>query len=351
MQPAESVPTNGRPPWRREEAAARFEIERLRAIRTRQAAAIEQLTEDVAMFRHAVIALGVRHADSRRDGGDELFGGPVRLDNPSNVERVVDGAAHSPAQPISPPPEDGRVAPGPDGNRPSAGLVEWQGRSDDDRRDAQADLRDRTAAIRDGIAERRDADLAATSDERIRAAVEAAAEDRRHAAADRIHARADRARARRDRLSSDHDELTGALTRGTGMRSVEHEIARAKRTGEPLALAFVDVDGLKAVNDTQGHAVGDTLLRNVVTALRSGLREADLVVRYVGDEFLCVLPGATRDDAADRLELSEGVLAGFATNSLSVGLTEYRAGDDASTLVARADRALYADRGQPLNVR
>jgi diguanylate cyclase (GGDEF)-like protein len=316
MQPAESVPTNGRPPWRREDAAARFELERLRAIRARQAAAIERLTEDVAMFRRAVIALGVRHADSRRDGGYGLFGGPVRLDNPSNVERVVDGATYSPA-----------------------------------RRDAQADLRDRTAAIRDGIAERRDADLADTSDERIRAAVEAAAEDRRHAAADRIHARADRARARRDRLSSDHDELTGALTRGTGLRSVEHEIARARRTGEPLALAFVDVDGLKAVNDTQGHAVGDTLLRNVVTALRSGLREADLVVRYGGDEFLCVLPGATRDDAADRLELSEGLLAGFATTSLSVGLTEYRAGDDASTLVARADRALYAERGQPLSVR
>jgi diguanylate cyclase (GGDEF)-like protein len=304
MQPAELVPTNGRPPSRHEEAAARLEIERLRAIRARQAAAIERLTEDVAMFRRAVMALGIRHADSRRDGGDRLFEEPVRLNNPSDAER----------------------------------------------RDGQADLRDRTAAIRDDIAERRDADLADTSDEPLRGAVESAAEDRRHAAADRMHARADRARARRDRLSADHDELTGALTRATGMRSVEHEIARAKRTGEPLTLAFVDVDGLKTVNDTQGHAVGDTLLRNVVTALRSGLRETDLIVRYGGDEFLCVLPGATRDAAAGRLELSEGVLAAFATNSLSVGLTDYRAGDDAATLVARADDALYTERGQPLNV-
>jgi len=135
--------------------------------------------------------------------------------------------------------------------------------------------------------------LADTGDARIREAVEAAAEDRRHAAADRIHARADRARARRDRLSADHDELTGALARGTGMRSVVHEIARANRSAEPLTLAFVDVDGLKTVNDTQGHAVGDTLLRNVVTARRSGLRETDLIVRYGGDECLCVLPGAT----------------------------------------------------------
>jgi diguanylate cyclase (GGDEF)-like protein len=322
MQPAESVPTNGRPPSWHEEAAARLEIERLRAIRSRQAAAIEQLTEDVAMFRRAVIALGIRHADAR-DRGDELSEEPVRLDNLSNVERVVDGA------------------------RPVAS----QGPSDVDRRDRQADFRDRTAAIRDDIAERRDADLADTSDEPLRGAVESAAEDRRHAAADRIHARANRTRARRDRLSADHDELTGALTRGTGMRSVEYEIARAKRTGEPLTLAFVDVDGLKAVNDTQGHAVGDALLRNVVTALRSGLRETDLIVRCGGDEFLCVLPGATRDAAADRLELSEAVLAAFATNSLSVGLTEYRAGDDAATLVARADDALYTERGQPLDVR
>ena len=77
------------------------------------------------------------------------------------------------------------------------------------------------------------------------------------------------------------------------MRSVVHEIARANRSAEPLTLAFVDVDGLKTVNDTQGHAVGDTLLRNVVTARRSGLRETDLIVRYGGDECLCVLPGAT----------------------------------------------------------
>ena len=139
MQPAESVPTNGRPPARHEEAAARLEIERLRAIRARQAAAIEQLTEDVAMFRRAAIALGIRRAGAR-DHGDELFVEPVRLDNLSNVERVVDGA------------------------RP----VVSQGPSDADRRDGQADLRDRTAAIRDDIAERREADLADMSDERLR---------------------------------------------------------------------------------------------------------------------------------------------------------------------------------------
>ena len=86
----------------------------------------------------------------------------------------------------------------------------------------------------------------------------------------------------------------------------------------------------------------------MVEALRSGLRESDLIVRYGGDEFLCALAGATKNNAAKRLEVSEGVLAGFASGSLSVGLAELRTGEDAAALIARADRALYAARGQPL---
>jgi diguanylate cyclase (GGDEF)-like protein len=108
-------------------------------------------------------------------------------------------------------------------------------------------------------------------------------------------------------------------------------------------------DSLNRVNDAQGHAAGDTLLRNVVEALRSGLRESDLIVRYGGDEFVCALAGATEHNAATRLEVSEGVLAGFASGSLCVGLAELRAGEDAAALISGADRARYAARGRLLN--
>jgi diguanylate cyclase (GGDEF)-like protein len=211
-----------------------------------------------------------------------------------------------------------------------------------------AEARDRAAAIRDRVAVRRDAELGSRQGGRIREALGAAAEDRRDAAADRKHAAADRARAHNDRVDADHDQLTGAMARGSGVRGIEREIARTRRTGEPLTLAFVDVDRLKRVNDGQGHAAGDALLRDVVTALRSGLRAADLIVRYGGDEFLCALPGAGKRNAAERLEVSEGVLAGFASGSLSVGLAELRAGEDAAALISRADRALYAARGRLL---
>ena len=76
------------------------------------------------------------------------------------------------------------------------------------------------------------------------------------------------------------------------------DLARARRAQQPLLVAFVDVDGLKAVNDEYGHAAGDTLLRAVVTALSSMLRPYDVVIRYGGDEFICVLC----DEVASNIE-------------------------------------------------
>ena len=69
-----------------------------------------------------------------------------------------------------------------------------------------------------------------------------------------------------------------------------NELERAKRTASPLAIAYVDVVGLKAVNDTMGHAAGDTLLKHVVAHLTAHLRPYDLIIRLGGDEFLCAMP-------------------------------------------------------------
>ena len=95
--------------------------------------------------------------------------------------------------------------------------------------------------------------------------------------------------------------------------------------GSSLAAAFVDVDKLKAVNDSRGHAAGDRLLIEVVEALRSNLRPYDLVIRCGGDEFVCVMSGLAAATAAERLGLVNGMLAaGPEHGSITVGVTQRR---------------------------
>jgi predicted signal transduction protein with EAL and GGDEF domain len=110
--------------------------------------------------------------------------------------------------------------------------------------------------------------------------------DRLAAANDRRQAALERQAAARERALADYDELSGALRRGAGLLALQHEIDRCPSTGEPLVLGFLDVDGLKSVNDTQGHAAGDSLLRHVVGSLRASLRSYDIVVRFGGGRVL-----------------------------------------------------------------
>ena len=231
-----------------------------------------------------------------------------------------------------------------DDNAPGGQFVASGSGSHFGDRDRAALGRDEAAEARDRAADRRDQALARRGDDLVREVVALAATDRRRAAADRRHAAEDRGRARLDRVTADRDELTGAMGRGAGLRALERELARARRSGEPLTLAFVDVDGVKKVNDTQGHAAGDELLRSVVVVLRAGLRVSDLIIRYGGDEFLCALPGASVPEAARRLDRSAGVLANVASRSVTVGLAELRPDEDVASLIARADGALYAKR-------
>jgi diguanylate cyclase (GGDEF)-like protein len=136
------------------------------------------------------------------------------------------------------------------------------------------------------------------------------------------------------------DDLTGALRRGAGISAIDREVARARRHKSALALAFVDIDGLKAVNDRRGHAAGDRLIRGLAEALKQGLRDQDLLVRYGGDEFVCVLPDTPA--AAGDAKLSEiRKAAAKAGIRFSVGLAELERSDDVVSLLARADRQLY----------
>jgi diguanylate cyclase (GGDEF)-like protein len=217
-----------------------------------------------------------------------------------------------------------------------------------DERDLAAQRRDRAADERDRVAERRDradrrsspGDSAQAADDRRRAA-----HDRRLASHDRRRARNDRRQAGRDRHQAGLDSLTGALRRDRGAVDLQREIDRARRSDGLLILAFVDVDGLKAINDTHGHAAGDRALRAVAAALRGGLRSYDLVMRYGGDEFLCGLPGSDLDGAQRRFDAVASTLAEENPGtSVSIGLAELANPDTLEALTARADASLYAAR-------
>jgi len=123
------------------------------------------------------------------------------------------------------------------------------------------------------------------------------------------------------------------------------EMARARRTEQPLIVAYVDVDGLKTINDSLGHAAGDTTLLKVANALQAGLRSYDVIIRYGGDEFVCVVTGLSMAEAEDRFERIDTDLAGGAQHrSITVGLAHMQPDDTPEGLVARADAALYGQR-------
>lgn len=216
---------------------------------------------------------------------------------------------------------------------------------------------DRSAlARRDAAADRRGAqrDRRAGASERLQAEVDrsSALADRGSGAAERTQAERDRNTAWVDRDASaaereaaSVDGLTGVHLRGAGSLALEREIAGARRAQRPLVLAYVDVDHLKATNDSQGHASGDRLLSKVATTLRSRLRSYDLIIRYGGDEFVCAMSGLSLASASTRLERVNTALAlAPGHGSVTIGLAELRANESMLELIARADAALYAHR-------
>lgn len=141
------------------------------------------------------------------------------------------------------------------------------------------------------------------------------------------------------------DELTGVLNRTAGMAALHREIERSRQSGTRFVLGYLNVDGLRYVNDTQGPRSGDELLRKVTAALRATLRSYDVILRLGGDEFLFSLPGADLSTAEQRLREFGVILGEEAPGaSASVGFAELREGDTLDDLIARADHALVAGR-------
>jgi diguanylate cyclase (GGDEF)-like protein len=179
-----------------------------------------------------------------------------------------------------------------------------------------------------------------------------AADDRARAAGDREEAARERAEAQLHRTESDDnlklatsDELTGAWTRKFGLEQVSRELERARRTGARLMLAFIDVDGLKQVNDSQGHLAGDALLHLVGETLRANVRPYDVIVRYGGDELVCAMPNLSALDARARFDkIAAALTAVNAEHSVTVGLAEADPVDSLQELIARADADLLEAR-------
>ena len=209
-------------------------------------------------------------------------------------------------------------------------------------RDRDRSAQDRVrAAERESVAAERD--LAA--DERAGAAAERTISHHKLTALTREGAARDRDEAAHDREQAGIDVLTGVLRRGRGLVDLQREIDRTRRSDGRLVLAFVDIDGLKAINDADGHAAGDQLLRDVALALRNQLRSYDLVVRYGGDEFLCTLSGSDIKAVRHRCdEVARNLTQRIPAASVGVGLATLADPDTLDELIARADAALYAGR-------
>lgn len=160
------------------------------------------------------------------------------------------------------------------------------------------------------------------------------------------------------RRSAEMDALTGSMNRRTIDIWIERTFAEAERSGRPVSVLFIDLDHFKSVNDRFGHATGDDCLREVSTALRGVLSDADMFGRYGGEEFIAVLPGRDGADAravGERMRSAvenvdvrhEGQRVGL---TVSIGIaTRQRGEDSAAAAVARADKALYAAKRQGRN--
>jgi diguanylate cyclase (GGDEF)-like protein len=149
------------------------------------------------------------------------------------------------------------------------------------------------------------------------------------------------------------DPLTGVLNRRGFTEAVDRELARATRHNRPFVLAYVDVRGLKAVNDTEGHLAGDELLKAVATLLTESARADDVVGRIGGDELGVLLVEQSGDSAAavtSRIEAQVSArreALGLRTPwGLTVGTAAFpEDGSAFDDLVAAADRRLYEQRG------
>jgi diguanylate cyclase (GGDEF)-like protein len=149
-----------------------------------------------------------------------------------------------------------------------------------------------------------------------------------------------------------HDQLTGLANRNLLSERLSHALAFAERSGRPMSLIFLDLDGFKIVNDGLGHRVGDAVLQTIAHRINGVVREADIVGRFGGDEFLIICDGADERAAmlvAERVieTVAEPLTELISHNRItaSIGIASYLPGSSAlptnDSIVRAADAAMY----------
>lgn len=154
---------------------------------------------------------------------------------------------------------------------------------------------------------------------------------------------------------SETDELTGLLNRRGFNAVMARTLANARRYNERGLLAYIDLNGFKAINDRFGHDAGDAVLRGVARLLRKNLRDTDYVARLGGDEFVVLFVRGDIEGAAARAEFLRGAIAtaSFAHQGVqlgvgaAVGLAEYGPDSDPESVLKSADDAMYSDKRGP----
>ncbi|MEK9764878.1 MAG: GGDEF domain-containing protein [Thalassolituus sp.] len=147
------------------------------------------------------------------------------------------------------------------------------------------------------------------------------------------------------------DPLTGLFNVRHFRNSMEQELERTRRTGEPVTLMMVDLDHFKSINDTWGHESGNVVLKTVADLLQTQTRKLDICCRYGGEEFAVILPATQlmlAKQVAERfrmalegLDIDLGETSINVTASIGIAVSDGRSGDEVPTLITRADECLY----------
>jgi len=154
------------------------------------------------------------------------------------------------------------------------------------------------------------------------------------------------------------DALTGLFNRRYLDITIDRELARCHREGQPLSVLLLDIDHFKQINDTHGHPTGDRVLQQAAQLFAQQARVGDVACRYGGEEFLLLLPHMPLQAAIDKAERYRQAFAGLTAGSvehpvhatISIGVATFPGhGTDAQALIAAADRALYQAKARGRN--
>lgn len=150
------------------------------------------------------------------------------------------------------------------------------------------------------------------------------------------------------REAASTDPLTGALNRRGFEQACQRELALARRSGLSFALAHLDIDDFKNLNDTLGHQVGDKALVHLVNLLRKSMRPSDVLCRFGGEEFVLMLPATSQEEAVKAIsrflrEFSANVIPGTdRALTFSAGVVVQDLSESLEQAIQRADEATYA---------